>query len=369
MSARTPSARAALLVWAAVCTLGGPATGYMKTRYPLLERDRRKSTIAPPAERDRLQAVRDAAVSRATQAGRKARVVALFDSLKPTTTDLAVDVRLANPEAARAAEAAIRKQWRLLASPAIAAPVGFAVRDDRQGLSTAMVSAENGACRAVLFYQWKTPADVEARSSTEVIRRSLGTCLFLARYGAPGRAAASVLAMLERSSYTPCFARDADVLLGRCRIARRGGPPLQTTWRVQSWYAITHPLSLACAAQRPGACERYFATGADQLTLSEDGYSNRMWELRSLLPNLEAELRPAAFARFWKSEKPLPQAIEEVTGRPASQTLRVGTLPAFARYAPGPTLRLSEAAWTLALILLAIGGSLFALERRTATSV
>jgi hypothetical protein len=366
---RVPEAHTALLAWAAIWVIGGLGTGYSRNARPLLERDRVHASGDLDPELTRLKSVRDESVSRLHEELMEAKAAWLLDSLKPAAPGVTFDVRLPDPDQQRTAEAEFRRRWQELAvAPAAAARIVLALRPTQVGQGGRRVAFDDGSCRLVVllprYENARGSMEGYARMVSDYLRRGIGTCLFFARYGAPGAAARSVLALVDQPSSLPCRLKSG-VVRRNCRNLLLDGPPLPSTVRALTWFWTGHPLGLACGARRPGACEAWYAPGV----FVEGSFKGwREWELSWFLPALELKLGVEGFAKFWKSNETMPRAIEAVTGRPADVTLAAIAVPAYAKYSPGPALRLPEAVIAMALIVLAVSGAVLTFQRRRAAN-
>jgi len=208
-----------------------------------------------------------------------------------------------------------------------------------------------------------------------------GPCILYAKYGLPGD---QIQAWLDASSMSfarvsvPTYASDiAQTLLP-------SEPPPLVFGLTRPFLADQSLTVQACLAGRPAACERAVAdpallgpAGVDAtwvLTNSpasglEGGPGSPPFDQLddALLFELEASFGTEAFARFWRSSAPVPEAFEAAFGEPLGEWILRWVEARVELYRAGPALPWGTLGWSLlALALLGAAVTRTASRRRVA---
>jgi hypothetical protein len=143
----------------------------------------------------------------------------------------------------------------------------------------------------------------------------------------------------------------------RCRILNTDAN-VQTVSMAVRYYRFTSVHHIACGGGNRAACA---AWAADTLAPNT---SAREYEESLRIRFLELDLKPQAFARFWKDSRPPAQAYEAIAGRPYEDYLTDRAAPGPYRYRPGPTLRWAELAFASLVIMLSVALGVVSARRR-----
>lgn len=232
-------------------------------------------------------------------------------------------------------------------------------------------------CMALYVHhrRWSGNAETYGRQLVRQTRHEslLGPCLLQARHGPPGP---GTRAWLERVGYW--FAFQPSSTPGPLVQARRGAFGFFLPGLVGQEVVTVGPREQACLAAKREACALAVLEGEGPLALrggrrqarrdvfrrgSYDGAFG--WFGGSLVSDLEADLGPERFARFWRSDRPVEESFRESAGTDVgSWTMewareRLGTEPV------GPAVGWTHAGLSgLGLLLLAGVGMLGAIRRQ-----
>ena len=231
----------------------------------------------------------------------------------------------------------------------------------RGGMSLQYFAGDDGAggwCAVVI-----DPVGVQVaalRQSVFAGGSALGPCSFWARYGAPGRAVRSRLP-------------EWGLFLG---AARPAGPTQVGTPRglfgMRRWGSVLAPYIVAqsCVAGRLDSCERALTDASvwttsffgvlsspdDAALLARARFDRDVAPAEHLMADLRTEIGDEAFARFWRSEDDVVEALAEATGTSASSWIHRWAVTRFGAQPRGPTVQPVTALLTL-LAIAALGAA------------